>query len=80
MTTWNGVLAPAKLPPKLAKQLQEAIVHVAEEPGFKEKMLSVGVEPTTSSSAEFSARIRTEYEKWSTLIKRSGMTIEWAIR
>ena len=80
VTTWNGVLAPAKLPPKLAKQLQEAIVHVAEEPGFKEKMLSVGVEPTTSSSAEFSARIRTEYEKWSTLIKRSGMTIEWAIR
>ena len=76
VTTWNGVLAPAKLPPKLAKQLQEAIVHVAEEPGFKEKMLSVGVEPTTSSSAEFSARIRTEYEKWSTLIKRSGMTIE----
>ncbi len=76
VTTWNGVLAPAKLPPKLAKQLQEAIVHVTEEPGFKEKMLSVGVEPTTSSSAEFSARIRTEYEKWSTLIKRSGMTIE----
>ena len=76
VTTWNGVLAPAKLPPKLAKQLQEAIVHVAEEPGFKEKMLSVGVEPTTSSSAEFSARIRAEYEKWSTLIKRSGMTIE----
>jgi len=76
VTTWNGVLAPAKLPPKLAKQLHEAIVHVAEEPGFKEKMLSVGVEPTTSSSAEFSVRIRTEYEKWSTLIKRSGMTIE----
>jgi tripartite-type tricarboxylate transporter receptor subunit TctC len=76
VTTWNGVLAPAKLPPKLAKQLHEAIVHVAEEPGFKEKMLSVGVEPTTSSSAEFSARIRAEYEKWSTVIKRSGMTIE----
>ena len=76
VTTWNGVLAPAKLPPKLAKQLHEAIVHVAEEPGFKEKMLSVGVEPTTSSSAEFSVRIRAEYEKWSTLIKRSGMTIE----
>jgi len=76
VTTWNGVLAPAKLPPKLAKQLHEAISHVAEEPGFREKMLSVGVEPTTSSSAEFSVRIRAEYEKWSTLIKRSGMTIE----
>jgi hypothetical protein len=76
VTTWNGVLAPAKLPPKLAKQLHEAISHVAEEPGFREKMLSVVVEPTTSSSAEFSVRIRAEYEKWSTLIKRSGMTIE----
>jgi tripartite-type tricarboxylate transporter receptor subunit TctC len=76
VTTWNGVLAPAKIPPKLAKQLHEAISHVAEEPGFREKMLSVGVEPTTSSSAEFSVRIRAEYEKWSTLIKRSGMTIE----
>lgn len=76
VTTWNGVLAPANLPPQLLKQLHEAIVHVAKEPSFKEKMLSVGVEPTTSSPAEFSVRIRAEYERWSALIKRSGMTIE----
>jgi len=76
VTTWNGVLAPAKLPPKIAKQLHDAIIHVVDEPAFKEKMLSVGVEPTTSSAADFSARIKSEYEKWSTLIKRSGMTIE----
>jgi tripartite-type tricarboxylate transporter receptor subunit TctC len=76
VTTWNGVLAPAKLPPKIAKQLHDAIIHVADEPAFKEKMLAVGVEPSTSSAADFSARIKSEYEKWSTLIKRSGMTIE----
>jgi tripartite-type tricarboxylate transporter receptor subunit TctC len=76
VTTWNGVLAPAKLPPKIAKQLHDAIIHVVDEPTFKEKMLVVGVEPSTSSAAEFSARIKSEYEKWSTLIKRSGMTIE----
>ncbi len=76
VTTWNGVLAPAKMPPKLAKQIHDAIVHVAEEPSFKEKMLAVGVEPAILSSPEFSARIKAEYEKWSVLIKRSGMTIE----
>jgi tripartite-type tricarboxylate transporter receptor subunit TctC len=76
VTTWNGVLAPAKLPPKIAKQLHDAIINVVDEPAFKEKMLAVGVEPSTSSAADFSARIKTEYEKWSTLIKRSGMTIE----
>ena len=76
VTTWNGVLAPAKMPPRLAKQIHDAIVHVAEEPSFKEKMLAVGVEPAILSSPEFSARIKSEYEKWSVLIKRSGMTIE----
>jgi tripartite-type tricarboxylate transporter receptor subunit TctC len=76
VTTWNGVLAPAKLPPKIAKQLHDAIIHVADESAFKEKMLAVGVEPSTSSSVEFSTRIKSEYEKWSTLIRRSGMTIE----
>lgn len=76
VTTWNGVLAPAKLPPKIAKQLHDAIIHVVDEPAFKEKMLAVGVEPSTSSAADFSTRIKTEYEKWSILIKRSGMTIE----
>jgi tripartite-type tricarboxylate transporter receptor subunit TctC len=76
VTTWNGVLAPAKMPPRLAKQIHDAIVHVAEEPGFKEKMLAVGVEPAILASPEFSARIKSEYEKWSVLIKRSGMTIE----
>jgi tripartite-type tricarboxylate transporter receptor subunit TctC len=39
-------------------------------------MISVGVEPMTSSSAEFNIRIKNEYEKWSTLIKRSGMTMD----
>ena len=76
VTTWNGVLAPAKMPPRLAKQIHDAIVHVAEEPSFKEKMLAVGVEPAILASPEFSARIKAEYEKWSVLIKRSGMTIE----
>jgi tripartite-type tricarboxylate transporter receptor subunit TctC len=76
VTTWNGVLAPAKMPPKLAKQIHDAIVHVAEEPSFKEKMLAVGVEPAILASPEFSTRIKSEYEKWSVLIKRSGMTIE----
>jgi tripartite-type tricarboxylate transporter receptor subunit TctC len=76
VTTWNGVLAPAKMPPRLAKQIHDAIVHVAEEPSFKEKMLAVGVEPAILTSPEFSARIKSEYEKWSVLIKRSGMTIE----
>jgi tripartite-type tricarboxylate transporter receptor subunit TctC len=76
VTTWNGVLAPAKLPPKIVKQLHDAFIHVAEEPAFKEKMISVGVEPMTSSSAEFNIRIKNEYEKWSTLIKRSGMTMD----
>ena len=76
VTTWNGVLAPAKMPPKLAKQIHDAIVHVAEEPSFKEKMLAVGVEPAILASPEFSARIKSEYEKWSLLIKRSGMSIE----
>jgi len=76
VTTWNGVLAPAKMPPRLAKQIHDAIVHVAEEPSFKEKMLAVGVEPAILASPEFSTRIKSEYEKWSVLIKRSGMTIE----
>ena len=76
VTTWNGVLAPAKMPPRLAKQIHDAIVHVAEEPSFKEKMLAVGVEPAILASPEFSARIKSEYEKWSLLIKRSGMSIE----
>jgi tripartite-type tricarboxylate transporter receptor subunit TctC len=64
------------MPPKLAKQIHDAIVHVAEEPSFKEKMLAVGVEPAILASPEFSTRIKSEYEKWSVLIKRSGMTIE----
>ena len=76
VTTWNGVLAPAKMPPRLAKQIHDAIVHVAEELSFKEKMLAVGVEPAILASPEFSARIKSEYEKWSLLIKRSGMSIE----
>ncbi|MBU3631877.1 tripartite tricarboxylate transporter substrate binding protein [Polynucleobacter sp. AP-Feld-500C-C5] len=76
VTTWNGVLAPAKLPPKITKQLHDAILHVVDDPNFREKMMAVGVEPISTTPAEFATRIRSDYERWSTLIRRNGVTVE----
>jgi tripartite-type tricarboxylate transporter receptor subunit TctC len=39
-------------------------------------MLTLGVEPVGSSAEEYDALIRTEIEKWATVVKQAGIKIE----
>jgi tripartite-type tricarboxylate transporter receptor subunit TctC len=76
VTTWNGILAPQKLPLPLIKQLHEGILQVIQDPTFIEKMRAVGVETVSSSQENFKKRIQLEYENWSKLIKQSRISAD----
>ena len=76
VTTWNGVLAPDKLPPAITKKLHDAIIQIVNRQSFREKMIAVGVEPISSTPQEFTSRIHADYGKWSTLIKKSEIVAD----
>jgi tripartite-type tricarboxylate transporter receptor subunit TctC len=74
--TWNGVLAPAGLPEALLSKLNADINAVANSPDMKERMRAQAAEIATTSADEFAAMLRTDYAKWSKVIKQAGLRAE----
>jgi tripartite-type tricarboxylate transporter receptor subunit TctC len=73
VTLWYGLLAPAGVPEPIVARLNQAVVKALATPEVKQKFVAQGVEPTSSSATEFRELIRTESEKWRSLIEASGI-------
>ena len=67
--TMQGVLAPAGTPKEIVNLLQREIAAILELPDVKEKVLSLGFEPSGMSSADFDAYIKSEIAKWRKVIE-----------
>ena len=74
VTTWNGVLAPAGTPPELVERLHKALAEAVAEPSLKQTFAAVGAETDLTSPEEFSTRIRTDFDRWSAIIKQAGIS------
>ncbi|NKE68898.1 tripartite tricarboxylate transporter substrate binding protein [Ramlibacter sp. RBP-2] len=73
---WYGILAPAGTPQPIVSKLSSELAAVMSSAALKEKFQSLGMEPLTSTPAEFAAFLRTENEKWAKVVKRSGAKAE----
>lgn len=73
---WLGVLAPAGTSPDVVKLLNGAIARAMKSPDLRQQLLSLGIEPTSTSPDQFAALIRTEIPKWSDIVKRAGATAD----
>lgn len=73
---WYGMFAPAGVPDAVVSRLNAAVVKVLASPAVKEKFLAQGLDPTSSSAAEFRELTRTEAARWRKLIQESGIKPE----
>ncbi len=76
VTAWAGMVAPARLPPEIAKRFEAEIRKALAAPGMAEKCRALGVELTPNSAAEFKALVRSETAKWAEVVKVSGAKID----
>ena len=74
--TWNGVLAPAGMPPALIAKLHADIVRVANTQDMKDRMATLAAQVVTTSPDEFAAILRKDFQKWLKVIKDSGARLE----
>ncbi|HTO47394.1 MAG TPA: tripartite tricarboxylate transporter substrate binding protein [Burkholderiales bacterium] len=72
VSSWNGLLAPAKTPPEIVAILHAASVKALASPDVREKFAAQGAETVGSSPDEFRAYIRAEIDKWTLVIRASG--------
>jgi tripartite-type tricarboxylate transporter receptor subunit TctC len=73
---WFGLLVPKGTPPAVIAKLHDDVNKVLAQPDVRKDLLAKGAEPGSGTSAEFSAFIREEQDKWAKLIKDAGIVME----
>ena len=75
--TWNAILAPARTPMQIVRQLSGAINKALEDPAILKRLQDAGVDPTPDSSPEKLAEfIKAELAKWAPIIRASGAQVD----
>jgi tripartite-type tricarboxylate transporter receptor subunit TctC len=73
VTSWYGLVAPAKTPPAILEKLQRDIATVLKDPSVRHKFEDQGVDPADTSTQEFAALIKSESRKWADIVKTAGI-------
>jgi len=71
-TSWTGILVPAKTPPAVIERLNSEIKTILQMPDIRARLLADGAEPATNTSAAFAIYIKSELEKWGTVVRKTG--------
>ncbi|MGE5525384.1 MAG: tripartite tricarboxylate transporter substrate binding protein [Rhodospirillaceae bacterium] len=76
VTSWHGMLAPAKVPRAIITRLNREIVAILGTPDVQKMLLAEGGDISPSTPEEFAAFLRAEVPKWAKVIKQAGITAE----
>lgn len=70
---WHALFAPARTPPEILAQLNDALVQILAAPEVKERLLRIGAEPTGGSPAALREKVGAEIRKWSEVVRKIGL-------
>ena len=74
--TWAGILAHGSTPKELVNKLAAEIAAVMALPDVRENLQSQGLEPTTTSPAEFAAIIKSDMTRFEKVIQAANLKTE----
>jgi tripartite-type tricarboxylate transporter receptor subunit TctC len=66
--TWFGLYGPKGLPPELVARVNTAANQALTDPEVKDKLSRLGIEPTTSTPAQFASMVAQDAGKWKKII------------
>jgi tripartite-type tricarboxylate transporter receptor subunit TctC len=73
ISVWLGLVAPKGTPAAIVDKLHAAVVKILADPAIKAKADAAGLFPATSTPVEFAQFIRKEAERWSVVVKETGL-------
>lgn len=73
---WYAVMAPGKTPPDLVAKLNADVNAVMALPDVRETLLKQGLIPTTSTTAELAALIKSDLARWGKVIADAKITLD----
>lgn len=73
---WYALFAPARTPPAIVEQLQQAAHAAMKDKGFTDSLEQLGFDSYQLTSAELAARIQEETARWAPVVKASGFQMD----
>jgi tripartite-type tricarboxylate transporter receptor subunit TctC len=73
---WNGILAPAKIPPEIALKVNTAVNAVVATPAVEQRLRTLGYDPYSLPLAEAPAFLKDSIDAWARMIREAGITPE----
>jgi len=67
------MLAPARTPDAIIRQLNAEVAKVMTRADIKEKLVAAGTDAMSTTPEEFAAIIQAEMAKWGKLIRDAGI-------
>ena len=75
-SNWYGFAGPLKMPPAIVARLNQEFAHILATPDVRDKLMSVGMEPVTSTPTQFGDFVKSEISKWAKVVKSAGVKAE----
>lgn len=73
---WFGMFVPAGTPAATVEQLSTDLRAVIADPDIQKKIYDQGLEPASSTPAEFAAKLQDEMKNWGRVIAQTGIQID----
>jgi tripartite-type tricarboxylate transporter receptor subunit TctC len=74
--SWVGFFVPAKTDPAIVSKLNSAITAIVSDPAERERLAKLGFQIAPRSSAETQAYLKSEVEKWGTMVRTLGVYVD----
>lgn len=76
LTSWNGYLGPAGMPPEVVNTFNAAINKIVSNPQTKARLAALGFDAFSGSPGDFAAFVTQQVTTWRDLIKGAGIQPE----
>lgn len=73
---WFGLLTTAKTPRPVMAKLNKEVIRILGLPDVKERLLTLGAEPTPTAPEQFDAHIKAEVAKFTKIVKDANIRVD----
>ena len=75
-SAWTGVGAPRNTPAEIIEKLNREIDAIVADPNMRARLVALGLQPMSLTSAEFGKFIAGQIDKWARVIKSANIKPE----
>lgn len=73
VTGWSALVAPAGTPQEIVHKVQRDSARHLMSPELRQRLSAIGAEPVASTPEQFTAFIKSETEKWRSVVRAAGL-------